>query len=413
MIVCRGILFALLSFLCVGGTSTAGEVTFSGDARVRYIFESNTLFGNAGETTSESWDSRVRLNLHAKADGGSYARVRMRFVDQKWGLNKPRKDSDTLWIDIAYLGVPMGETILEAGLMKSNLTRFFQYDQSVDQAALSWEMFDAKLTAIYRMVSEGKFSIFEINRVQDNDVTTFGLTGEKKLLNNYLVKANLFYQDDQRDPYATGTYITPAEGLFWSLFFDGSFGGLALETEIAFKSSDARQSRDEGGIIINQFNIDRGDGYGWYLETEYPMGAFVPILNFGFTSNGYEADNDFGWLMIGNSNNEPIAVISTVGEAGDWFWIAPSLSYKPSEKLSIKANFVYVDVEPGDDVDPDTYYFDTLWELSGEFTYLISDGATFTWKIGALKPELTGLNKGEPASEDTAFGTYGRVQIHF
>ena len=70
---------------------------------------------------------------------------------------------------------------------------------------------------------------------------------------------------DQRDEYSTGEHIEPASGFFWSLFLQGEHAKFKYETELAFKSSDTRQSRDENGFVINVDNIDRGDGWGWYL----------------------------------------------------------------------------------------------------------------------------------------------------
>lgn len=399
----------LLFLTILVATASAGQVTFSGDARVRYIVKNNYLFGNLDSSTNDYWTSRVRINVFAKAAGGAYAKGRLRMDVTKWGDPDPDK---LPWVDIAYIGVPMGPTVLEAGNMKSNLTRFFQYDQSADQARLSWDMFESTWTAIYRILNEGAESEYAVDRNEDNDNVSYGLTAVKPFLSDWTAKGHLFYQDDQRNPYTSGTYVKPSDGFFWSVFLDGKIGEMKLETEVAFKAADVRQSRDNSGAIINQRNVSMGNGWGWYIEGGYPMGSFTPILNIGIAANGYDADNDFGWLMIGNSNNEPISVISQVGEAGDWYWIAPSLIYNPINKLSMRANFVYVDLNVGDQRDLE-FQFARLYELSGELTYMISDGASFTWKLGLLKPEINGLIDGNPAKEDTAFGTYGRVQINF
>lgn len=404
-----GVLYVLLSVTTLVSTSSAGEVSFSGDARVRYIVKNNYLFGNLDGPTSDYWTSRVRINVIAKAAGGAYAKGRLRMDVTKWGDGNPDKFP---WADIAYLGVPLGPTVLEAGHMKSNLTRFFQYDQSSTQARLSWDMLESTWTAIYRIIDEGAESEYAVDRNEDNDNQVFGLTTVKPFLEDWTVKGHLFYEDDQRNPYTSGTYVEPSDGFFWSVFLDGKIGQMKLETEVAFKAADVRQSRDNSGAIINQRNVSMGNGWGWYLEGGYPMGSFTPILNIGITANGYDADNDFGWLMIGNSNNEPISVISQVGEEGDWYWIAPSLIYNPIERLSMKANFVYVDVNVGDQSDLE-YQFAKLYELSGELTYMISGGASFTWKIGVLKPEIIGFIEGDPVKEETALGTYGRFQVHF
>ena len=144
----------VLFLMFMAPTVSANEVTFSGDARVRYIYRDNYGFGNFDRGAHDVLDSRVRINLHAKSKGGAYAKARIRLADQDWGLDKDRKSSDTFWVDIAYLGIPIGPTVVEGGLLKSNVTRFFEWDQSADQIQLMWDMFGAEWTALFRMADE-------------------------------------------------------------------------------------------------------------------------------------------------------------------------------------------------------------------------------------------------------------------
>jgi hypothetical protein len=403
------VLLAGLMLIIMANVVCAGDVTFTGDARARYIYRKNYEYKTPGGSTSDSKDSRVRININAKASGGAYAKARLRFENQ-FGSEEWKY---TPWVDIGYIGVPFGPTVLEAGLLKSNLTRFFEYDQSVDQAALTWDMFDMSWTAVYRIVDEGQFSSVDIDRIDDHDRVEYGLIAKKRFSDRFNGQAVLFYADDQRDPYAGVEYAKPTDGFFWSLSMNGEVKGMGFETEVAYKDSDRKQSRDETGRVINSGNFSDENGYGGYFEVKYPMGSFVPVLNIGLTFNDYDADNDFGWIMIGNSNNEPTAVVQNVGEGGDWFWIAPSLLYRASEKLSMRANFVYVDIgmDPDSNVDGTVLDFDKLYELSGELIYQISDGADFTWQLGALKPELSDKSVG--ISEDTIVGSYVRFQIRF
>lgn len=86
-----GVLYILLSITTLVSTSSAGEVSFSGDARVRYIVKNNYLFGNLDGPTSGYWTSRVRINVIAKAAGGAYAKGRLRMDVTKWGDGNPDK----------------------------------------------------------------------------------------------------------------------------------------------------------------------------------------------------------------------------------------------------------------------------------------------------------------------------------
>ena len=392
------------------------ELILKGDARVRYIVENNYLFGNLDGSAVDTWDSRVRLVFDARSKGGAYAIGRFRMADARWDGTQQtgaRGEGSNLRVDMAYIGVPIGSATVEAGYMKSNVTRFLEYDQDQDQMTVAWDMYGSQWTAIYRVSDESENSRSEIDRINDNDRITYGAIVKKEFSNGYRGQANLFYVDDQRDEMTTGEFLPAESGFFWSLLLEGDHGKFSYETELAFKSSDLRQSRDESGFIINQPNIDLGDGWGWYIAGTYELDAFTTTLNIGMTLDGYEADNDFGWIMTGNSNNEPIAVIAQVGEAGDWFWVAPSLRYPVTEKLDLGGNLVWVSVDATDTDDDTTLSFKNLYEVSFDLLYKITDGVGFTWKAGLLIPELEGSFRGEDPSEDTAFGTYARLQVNF
>ena len=116
----------------------------------------------------------------------------------------------------------------------------------------------------------------------------------------------------------------------------------SLHTSVA---GNVRQSRDETGAVINLDNVNRGDGWGWYAEGKYSFETFKLYLNTGMAISGYEADSDFGWILLGNSNNEPISVISKLGANGDWFWIGTSVSRQPHERFSAIGHLVLVRVD--------------------------------------------------------------------
>lgn len=405
------LLLAASIVFSAAGVSIA-EVTIKGDGRVRYIYKDNYLFGNLDRSATDFWDSRVRLTIEAKSRSGAFAKVRLR-SNIAWGASNQEDNTVSPVTDFAYIGVPLGPTEVKAGFMKSNITRFLEWDQNTDQITIGWEMLDADWTGVYRILNNSESSGFGVDRMNNNNHVAFGAIVKKDLTDTYRIQANLFYVDDQRDESSAGEYYPPASGFFWSLFFHGEHGKFEYQTEYAFKSSDVRQSRDEIFFVINRPNIDSGDGWGWYLAGMYRLGSFTPSLNIGVAANGFEADNDFGWIMVGNSNVEPIAMIAQVGESGDWFWIAPSLLYTMTEKLDIRGNAVWVSVDAMDSDDDTTLHFINLYELSVDVLYKVMDNATITWKAGLLKPEIEGLYKGEEAEEHIAFGTYCRLQVHF
>jgi hypothetical protein len=211
----------------------------------------------------------------------------------------------------------------------------------------------------------------------------------------------------------TGDFIEPASGSYWSVFLKGSHRKFSLQAEVAYKAGNVRQSRDETGAVINLDNVNRGDGWGWYAEGKYSFESIKLYLNTGMAINGYEADNDFGWIMIGNSNNEPISVISKLGANGDWFWVGTSLSYQPHERFNVLGHITWVGVDAVTFDDDSILQYRRLFEVSGDLSYMISEGASLTWKLGLLRPDLRGFYKGGEVQEDTAFATYLRLQVNF
>lgn len=402
------LLATVLLLVLMSPLSQAGEISFTGDARARAIARDDTLFGNEPGGLADIYDSRVRLVVNAQAPGGAYAKGRLK-LDSKWGVDEDVRTS----VDMAYLGIPFGPVVLEAGNMKNNVTRFFEWDQATDQFLLQWDLFDIHWRASYRVLAEGQESIFEINRLEDNDNEVYGLVAVRELNERLYGQASFFYADDDRDTMVTGEFIEPATGAYGSVFLEGTYRKVSLHAEVAYKAGPVRQSRDETGAVINLDNVNRGDGWGWYTEGEYSFESTKLTLNTGMAINGYEADNDFGWILLGNSNNEPITVISKLGANGDWFWIGTTLSNQPHERFKAIGHVVLVRVDAVTFDDDSILQYQRFLEVSGDLSFVITEGATLTWKLGFLKPNLVGLYKGREVEEDTTFATYLRLQVNF
>lgn len=405
-------LAAVIALVLITTPSFASNVTFTGDARARIILRDDTLFGNEPGSLDETYDSRVRLVINAKAPGGAYARARLR-MDRRWGVSLGDEGVLRTTSDIAYLGIPIGPAVLVAGAMKNDVTRFFEWDQAADQVFLQWDMFDTKWRASFRMNDEGQEAFFDINRLEDNDNVVWGLIASRQINDWLYGQANYFYADDQRDTTVTGEFIEPATGSFWSIFFNGVLRDIEFEAEVAYKAGNVRQSRNETGEVINLDNVNRGDGWGWYAEGTYSFDSFDLTLNTGMAISGYEADNDFGWILLGNSNNEPISVIGKLGANGDWFWIGTTLDWQPHERLRAIGHIVWVYVDAVTVDDDSILQYRRLFEVSADLAWKISEGTALTWKLGFLRPDLKGFYEGEEVQEDVTFATYLRLQVNF
>ncbi len=415
-------MFAVGAALLVSGmftpdvsTATEPGVTITGDGRARVIYKDKYDFGNSDKDAASYADSRARFVVTGTAAGGAYAKGRLRLGDTKMdGAADPANDNN-IWVDYAYIGVPIGPTVVEAGKIKSNITKFLQWDQSVARVSVDWGIDKYHLIGLVDTLSEGQVSDVEIDQIEDNDWMMYGLVAKGEFSENCFAQLNVAYFDDQRDEFATGKYVEDRSGVVASVYMRGLLMDFNLETELAFKEAGFINSSMEadGDSAADPVNTDPDDGWGWYGQVEYPMGNFTPALNIGLSTNNFAVDNDFGWIMTGNGNNEPIAVFDQLGAEGDWFWIAPSVTYDVSEQLRLVGNFVWVNIDGNDNVAVDDKRLAKLMEISGSLTYVISKGADFTWKAGYLLPDFDGRLDGAGVEDDGAFGTYARLEIKF
>ena len=405
----------LVSGIFASGVSAAADpgVVITGDARARVIYKDKYDFGNSDKDAASYGDSRARFVLSGTAAGGAYVKSRLRLGDTKMdGAADPANDKN-IWVDYAYIGVPVGPTVIEAGKIKSNVTKFLQWDQSVARLSVDWGVDKYHIIGLVDTFSEGQVSDVEIDQIEDNDWMMYGLIAKGEFSENCFAQLNLAYFDDQRDEFASGQYVPDRSGVVASVYMRGLLMDFNLETELAFKEAKFINSSDEVIAVSDPGNIGADDAWGWYGKVEYPMGNFTPSLNIGLSTNNFAVDNDFGWIMTGNGNNEPIAVFDQLGVVGDWFWIAPSVTYDISEQLRLIGNFVWVSVDGNDNVAVDDKRLANLMEISGSLTYVISKGADFTWKAGYLQPDFDGRLDGAGVEDDGAFGTYARLEVKF
>ena len=169
-----------------------------------------------------------------------------------------------------------------------------------------------------------------------------------------------------------------------TIHFSGPAGPVALEGAVAYTEADLIGSAD--------------DGWGGYLQGGMNFGATSVTLNGGFTQDGYLADDDFGFIMIGGASSITPSLASNVGLYGDWGWIGGIVGFKVSEQLSLKGVLVYADISDYGD----------LFEVSGSLKYAISDGAAFYWDIGYLNN-----NADAEVGDENPFGTALTFEISY
>ena len=375
-------LIAAAAGLMLVGTmvgSAAAAVTFGGDARVRWYYEEN---GDGTDRTDEKFSSRVRVKVNADAKGGAYARARIRMTDSTWDGTRQTRDrgaGTNSYVDYAYIGVPMGPVTFEGGLMPVNLTKFTLWDSRADQFIVKWandmtnlEFWFQKNLEVETRPDDPTFN----DLTDDNDINTYFGKWDQKFAGDWGTTLGIGYRQDE----------TPAdvEGWLGTIQFSGPAGPVALEGALAYTESDLLESAD--------------DGWGGYLQGGMNFGATSVTLNGGFTQDGYLADDDFGFIMIGGASSITPAIVSNIGVGGDWGWIGGIVGFKVSEDLSLKGILVYADISDAG----------SLLEVSGSLSYAISDGASFTWDIGFLNNDRDDADDAE-----NPFGTALTFEVSY
>jgi len=389
----KKVIAAAAGLMLVGamvGTASAA-VSFGGDARARYYYQQDYDFGaivQDEETGAISrvreqdnkWQSRVRIQARAEAAGGAYAVARYRIGDGTW--DGGRSGTATDYFDKAYIGVPMGPVTFEGGRMGFNLlpaTKFLYEDVTEDGAKLLFPIGDAaEIAVLYTMNYE---AVTNGDLINDNDIQQFG--GWAKMgFGGMSVRVAGLYRDDAVNNDIPGVPdVIDTSGFFGGIEFTGPAGPVALSGAIAM--DDRGENRDN-------------TGYGGFLQGGMDFGGTGVALNVGWTQDGYVADGDFGFIMIGGGYSiTPIAV----GSLGDTFWIGMPVTFAVSEMLSLKGILAYADFDTGGDG----------FEISGSAVYVISDGANFQFDIGYLG--YSADNDLQP--DESPFGMAGTFNISF
>lgn len=355
----KKVIAAAAGLMLVGtmvGTASAA-VSFGGDARARFLYQSNYDLG--ATTTDEETGvtsrvnekenkitSRYRLQARGEAAGGAYAVARFRGGNGTWDGG----GSGTTGVDVdkAYIGVPMGNAELMAGriyydLLKS--TAFFDQDNNADGLELKFNVTDAASIGLWYFIDQEAFQ--NGDRVDDNDISRFGAYAQVGFAGGWSTRLGVFYVDNQV------TDSDEDDGAYGGIEFMGPGGPLAIKGALAFDDTLP------------------DTGYGGFLQGGMGFGATNVALNVGFTSDGFVTDGDFGFIMLGGGQSmSPSNLI--LGKNGDTWWIGVPITFAVSEAMSVGANLVYADFDTGGDG----------FEISGTIVYNISDGASVDLDVG-------------------------------
>ncbi|RUM40119.1 MAG: hypothetical protein DSY80_10780, partial [Desulfocapsa sp.] len=187
----------------------------------------------------------------------------------------------------------------------------------------------------------------------DEDKYVHGVTFKQKFSDSMNMGVRAVYVTDGKNEDRDGVKASANLGM--------NFDGNKIMLEQAYVQGDVMASGHD-------------DGYGGYASWTANLGSVTPTVMAGYTKDGYKADDDFGWIMIGAAWG--ITEIAQVGQGGDTVFIGATADMAVSEQLSLQGNLVYMDV--------DTALDDTVIEVSGKVNYEVVKGADLSFKLGYL-----------------------------
>lgn len=439
-------------------------VKITGDARVRFWYMSEEYKDNYGNPTTTSGyssltpydsqtnlDTRVRLDITGTAAGGAYAKARIRMYESTMG------DMDTdlggasalngtnIWMDKAYIGIPFNDTFtVEVGKYRSTYGplpttyNFFYDDVHLTGARGIIKIDNIEINPFIEWMEEAQNdSTTTKDKNADNDEIRFGVHAKAKLNKDWTIGGMLGYQSDARTEVAYTTAnngFEANEGFFGSVYGIGKAGQFAINGEFAVTAGELNGFNswydDTNVLSATVFdNIGSDDtGFGGYIFPNYQIDKLNIGLNVGFTSNGFQPDNTFGFVMIGGNDNSKITNYA-IGKGGDWMWGGLVASYQINEALKLTGNIVYADINAWDDPTATTHdgplgatadnagvtgtdnslALDSAWELSAVLQYTISKGADVYFSAGYLSPSF----EDSALDDDGAFGALTRFELKF
>ncbi|HID70341.1 MAG TPA: hypothetical protein EYP35_07775 [Desulfobacterales bacterium] len=388
------------AFLMVAGVATvaSAEVSLSGSARARIRYNDDGVKDGV-----DKWDSRLRIKINATTEGGGYAKGRIRLLDGTWGLGNDytptAKGDGNVWSDYAFVGFKKGNIDVAAGKMPTAFSAWFSDDERRDRFRVKYTDGGLLLAftydkRIYEFKDTSETIDVPVATLEDGSVLSVPVSvdgtplgGDKDVWGiSYTQKFSDTFKGGARLVYVVDDATANNDGFKGTVNFGMSFAGNNIFIEQSYKDGDI-------------FSDTADDQYGGYAEWNATYGSVTPVVRVGYTVDGFQADETFGWLMVGG--DVPTTNIKQVGLGGDTVFLGLTSKIQTTEALSFQANLVFFDI----DDDGTAKYGDNPIEVSGQAKYKLGKGVALLARAGWLSSDSD--------VADDAFSAYGQMEVKF
>ena len=378
----------------VRSMKAGSKVTIGGDARIRGTWQKNynmTDTPEAADRDVRSWDQRVRLKIDAAIGNGIELRTRLETGNDEWhGTSNTRGGS--INVDYAYLHIPVGTVVVDAGLMKRNWgNKLLMWDVARDTFQVTTNVGDTQIGVYTDKVDEN--SATGADNLDDTD--NYGIF-VNHTAGDLAAGLHIIREDDNVGTDTSGTEA--------SVYLNTSVGAIGIAAEAAYKMGEMNED-SSGNKPFAAFI---------YASTDVgaiSIGAFAAVAKDSFAADSHLTPSVF----FGTDNPTAIANVQAAANSTTKAF-AISAATDVTSDLTVNATLFYADLENLSSTFRTAYAGSAAPAKTGEesvteidlgLSYKLADNATYTVALGYLMPDnITAL-------DDEAIAIANKIQVSF
>ncbi len=393
--------------LLVGSVAIASaDVTFTGDARERLLWVNNANFVDSAKHEVDY--GRIRVNAEWTSKGGAAAHVRFLFENNaNWNGTADTHNSNNIIADWAYISIPVGPVTIEAGLIPDYSSVWFVFDKRFDRIMAVYQTQNKATTAVVafdKMAEYYDSPEYAAIPTQDKDINDWDVEIIQKI-SSWNIMALGIYRDNQQNLVTQiandTTNLGTGSGFLGTFRAEGPAGPVSLLAEVSYINKKILGASD--------------DGFGGILHAKMSFGAADATLITGFTRKGFQADLNYGTIMMGQAMGgttgayltdigcvgSPISALSAFGAHGDNTFVGAVLGFKVNNMIKLTGIVAYNDIKD----------YAKLTEVSGLVRFNVVEGGYIDLGAGALIPSSENIAVLPNAKTD--YGAFTELGIKF